>query len=266
MLNKAGHKATTSPSGGQTEDSSSALYSCWGKVPSSGNRKRVEQTLNLIPADIRTILDLGCGDGMVSNRLIEKGFEVTGVDTSIEAIRFFKGKKVVTSIDCLPFPDQSFDLILCTEALEHLPDGVYERTLREIERVAKKYVVISTPNEEYLPAGLAKCSACKQVFHVSLHLKTFDKTAHKKLFGGLKWIKTIKSKSSKYSPLVTSVKHRLGIYSWNKGLLCPGCGNKIDLVKIGTGKKLLVGCVKLLVGIIPRRRKAKWIISLFSRY
>ena len=226
----------------------------------------MEQTLNLIPVDIHTILDLGCGDGMVSNLLIEKGLEVTGVDINIEAIRFFKGKKVVSSVDCLHFPDRSFDLVLCTEVLEHLPDGIYEKTLREIERVAKKYVVISTPNEEYLPAGLAKCSACGQVFHISLHLKTFNKAEHKRLFWGLKLIKTIESKSSKYSPLATSVKHRLGIYSWSDGLICPGCRNKIEMVKIKMGKKLLIGCVRLLDGLLPKRRKAKWIISLFKRF
>ena len=192
---------------------------CWGKVPNAANLKRVEQTISLIPQDAHTILDLGCGDGMVSNPLVEKGRDVTGVDISAEAMRFFKGKKVPSSVDCLPFPDRSFDLVLCTEVLEHLSGGIYEKTLREIERITGKYAIISTPNEEYLPAGFAKCSACGQVFHVNLHFRTFNKAGHKRLFRELKLTKTIENNYWKHSPLMTSVKYRLGVYLYREGLI-----------------------------------------------
>ena len=125
----------------------------WGKLVNEAKRERVEGTLRLVPS-VRTVLDLGCGDGMVSSGILAKGMDVTGVDLSRVAIKHFEGKKVVANMADLPFPDRSFDLILCAEVLEHLPGATFEEALEEIERGAARYVVISTPNEEYLPAGL----------------------------------------------------------------------------------------------------------------
>jgi SAM-dependent methyltransferase len=52
----------------------------------------------------------------------------------------------VVERDVLPFPDRSFDSVLLFEVLEHLPDpgGV----LREARRVARKNVILTTPNSE----------------------------------------------------------------------------------------------------------------------
>ena len=42
---------------------------------------KVQKILGMIPPDVRTIIDIGCGDGTITNRLAEK-FDVTGVDRS----------------------------------------------------------------------------------------------------------------------------------------------------------------------------------------
>jgi ubiquinone/menaquinone biosynthesis C-methylase UbiE len=45
----------------------------------------------------------------------------------------------------LPFPDSSFDLIVCVEVLEHLLDP--ERGLQELARVGTKHLMLSVPRE-----------------------------------------------------------------------------------------------------------------------
>ena len=45
----------------------------------------------------------------------------------------------------LPYKDNSFDLVICTEVLEHLEEPA--KALKEILRVSKKYLIISVPNE-----------------------------------------------------------------------------------------------------------------------
>jgi ubiquinone/menaquinone biosynthesis C-methylase UbiE len=53
---------------------------------------------------------------------------------------------VVGSADALPFPDQSFDVVLAAEIYEHLPWESFSKCLAEARRVARKRVVVSLPH------------------------------------------------------------------------------------------------------------------------
>ena len=95
-----------------------------------------ETLLGLIKEkNAQSILDVGCGEGFTLNRLSENkiGAKLEGVEYSKAAIEL--GQKTYNS----------FDLVLCTEVLEHLDDP--QKGLRELIRVSKKYLVISVPNE-----------------------------------------------------------------------------------------------------------------------
>jgi ubiquinone/menaquinone biosynthesis C-methylase UbiE len=86
------------------------------------------------------LLDVGCGTGHHMASLRERGFEVVGVDGSEEMIAHARAnnpgaKLKVADVDSLPFPDSSFDLVLCIEVLRYLPD--FTRCVNEIARVLK---------------------------------------------------------------------------------------------------------------------------------
>ena len=97
------------------------------------------------------VLDLGCGDGVLSYLLYEKGLKVSGIDLSEEAIEFAKNKTnnriefKVGSVYHLPWEDNSFDIVLSSDVIEHLED--VSQYLKEIKRVLKPNgkCVISTP-------------------------------------------------------------------------------------------------------------------------
>jgi len=100
------------------------------------------------------ILDAGCGEGFTMNKLIQLkiGKKVEGVEYSEESIFF--GKKLFPKLSIkqgsvyeLPYKDNSFDLVLCTEVLEHLEEP--SKALREILRVSKEYLLITVPNEPF---------------------------------------------------------------------------------------------------------------------
>lgn len=111
--------------------------------------------LALIPKrEANSILDVGCGEGFTLNRLKEHGIgkHLEGVEHSIDAISL--GKKTYPDIKIkqgdiynLPYEDNSFDLVLCTEVLEHLDNP--GRALKELIRVSNKYLVVSVPNEPF---------------------------------------------------------------------------------------------------------------------
>ncbi len=100
------------------------------------------------------VLDSGCGEGVLSFMMREKGAGVTGTDLSKPNIEVCKETAEernlsrqmnfqVADIENLPFPDDHFDLVVSSHVLEHLPD--FDKGFREIMRVTKKRAVIAIP-------------------------------------------------------------------------------------------------------------------------
>jgi ubiquinone/menaquinone biosynthesis C-methylase UbiE len=100
----------------------------------------------------KSILDVGCGEGFTLERIrkLHIGEKLEGIDFLKTAIDI--GKKIHPDVTLreasaydLPYKDNLFDVLLCSEVLEHLEDP--EKALAEIQRVTKKYAVLSVPNE-----------------------------------------------------------------------------------------------------------------------
>jgi SAM-dependent methyltransferase len=89
------------------------------------------------------VLDVGCGTGLLATRLADAGYEVTGVDPSegmleILAAQTSEVDAVSGSATSLPFPDDSFDVVLSVAVMHHIADAADVRqTLFEMVRVAK---------------------------------------------------------------------------------------------------------------------------------
>ena len=101
-----------------------------------------------------SVLDAGCGEGFTLERfrLEGVGAHLEGVDLNPGAIdlgRTLHPHLVLTqgSVYQLPYADNTFDLIVCTEVLEHLERP--RDALAELLRVAKRYTVITVPHEPF---------------------------------------------------------------------------------------------------------------------
>jgi SAM-dependent methyltransferase len=124
------------------------------------------------------VLDMGCGSGRHLGELSRrKGVTAVGADISLEdllqarqRIQTLKdwgehagGTTVVLAADItrLPFADGFFDLVICSEVLEHIPE--HEEAVKELTRVLKPggNLVISVPR--YLPERI--CWALSDSYH-----------------------------------------------------------------------------------------------------
>ncbi len=236
----------------------------WGQALPPDQRERVEATLALIPEDVCTVLDVGCGDGALTNPLVERGLEVAGVDISAVALGHFRGRGVVGEVADLPFAADAFDLVLCTEVLEHLPEDVYPAALGELERVARRYLLVTTPNEEYLPARACQCAVCGCVFHRGHHCRTFDQEAHEGLFAGFEALETVPIGRRSCRPLVIRLEQGLlGLYR-RGGHRCPLCHSTEAVRRKARGWRKVTKKLIRLVGKLSRKRAApKWIATLY---
>lgn len=142
----------------------------------------VRLALSLVPKNIRSVLDVGCGDGYLCSILKEKIEAVSGIDISETRIK--RAKKRFNGIDfragdatALPYKDNSFDLVIDVEVLEHVPN--LNKSVKEMTRVSKKFVAFTVPYKEE-PTKII-CPHCLKEFYLDGHVNYFDNETIKKL-------------------------------------------------------------------------------------
>lgn len=86
----------------------------------------------------QTILDLGCGTGMLTVSLAREGRRVVGIDPSPTMLAFARRREGAERVewiegDSAAAPRNSFDLALMTgNVAQHIPDAAWHRTLRDL--------------------------------------------------------------------------------------------------------------------------------------
>ncbi len=130
------------------------------------NRRRslIQTMIKLHGRDAVSALDIGSGIGTYTSDLLQTSQKVTCADNDSALLEYIAGKfgsnpklKLINADGTnLPFPENSFDLILCTEMLEHTPSP--SALLREVARVKKPQgiFILSTPQKFSLPELTAK--------------------------------------------------------------------------------------------------------------
>lgn len=117
-----------------------------------GLERRLELMRRYLELEGKRVLDIGCGVGAFVRRLREFSPHVYGVD--IDAERVAEGVRDVPGLalavgEFLPFADETFDVVLLHEVLEHVTDD--RATLTEARRVLAPggKVVVFCPNRLY---------------------------------------------------------------------------------------------------------------------
>ena len=127
----------------------------YAALESGGSRYRDTDTtpaqIEAIVSDARgRVLEVGCGNGAIAERLRAAGCEVVAVDVTLGSARATRSRADCTvalaGLPDLPFRDRAFDTVVCAHTLEHVPD-LYS-AVRELRRVAARALVV-VPRQRY---------------------------------------------------------------------------------------------------------------------
>jgi SAM-dependent methyltransferase len=109
----------------------------------------------LARAEPRSLLDVGCGEGVLVHRWAERlGVQtrVVGIDLEEDSIQAGWAERQAPNLEYrtmlaenLPFADNEFDLASAIEVLEHVPDPAH--TVAEMARCAERHLLVSVPRE-----------------------------------------------------------------------------------------------------------------------
>ena len=135
--------------------------------------------------DVKTLCDLGCGNGFMAGRLAQLGYDVTGVDASESGIALARSTYPQPNFVCATVDaglrdeslPESFDLVLSSDVIEHMyrPADLIEAAVSLVK--PNGYVLIGTPYHGYIK-NLALALSGKMDTHFCVH----DVGGHIKFF------------------------------------------------------------------------------------
>ncbi len=137
-------------------------------------------------AEKEKVLDIGCGEGMITSKLKNKyKFQITGEDLDKDTIKLAtKTHQNINfrtgSILNLKHKNNSFDLVIATETLEHVDKP--DKAIQECKRVSKKYCIFTVPNEPWWRiANISRGYRLKYLGNSPGHIQHWTRSEFKKL-------------------------------------------------------------------------------------
>ena len=191
----------------------------------------------------KDVLDIACGEGYGSNLLAARARSVTGVDISEETIGYAQSKYVRDNLaflpgSCLaiPAPDQSADVVVSFETLEHFVE--HEQFLAEVRRVLRPggVFIVSTPDKTIYTGKLGNRN--------QFHPRELEKAEFEEfLRGGFSCVQLLSQRVSLGSFLApTSNGHliEVGTHRGNfeKVGFVPGAAEGVYLIGVGSDSPL----------------------------
>ena len=237
---------------------------------SEAEMARMRRTVELVPADVKTLLDVGAGHGVFLEELRSaRGIAGIGIEITPAKVDYAQSCGVdmrLGDASALKFSDGEFDAVVSCEVLEHLPFGTYEAAIREFARVARKWVIITVPFDEN--RRFVRCPYCNARINPDYHFRSFSEQSMQDLLPGFRLEQALKLGRRRRSALVEL--GRRFIEPWPTFLVCPSCrfhrkSVEDSAISAGSGRSQINSFARRAAGLIPALGKPVWLVGVFSR-
>jgi SAM-dependent methyltransferase len=227
--------------------------------------ERIARTLRVLPPYLTSVLDVGCGDGRLLHAVARRAEFAVGVDIHVEPLRRLWLPGLRASAMGLPFRSSSFELVMATEILEHLPAADRRRALLEMRRVSKRLVLVSVPFRENLREELCLCSDCGAVFHLYGHMDRFELQSVATLSAGMR-VESVLTivpirKGRDLAPLYWLAYRLGGAYQAHASARCTACGGPARSGRGNLFGRAMRAAIWLLNRTLPIREEG-WLVVL----
>lgn len=231
---------------------------------------RMRRTVELVPANVKTLLDVGAGHGVFLEELRSaRGIAGVGIEITPAKVDYAQSCGVdmrLGDASALTFSDGEFDAVVSCEVLEHLPFGTYEAAIREFARVAREWIIITVPFDEN--RRFVRCPYCNACVNPDYHFRSFSKHSMQDLLPGFRLEQALKLGWRRRSALV-----ELGrgfIEPWPTFLVCPSCrfhtkSAEDPAMSAGSGHRHIGAFARRAARLIPAFGKPVWLVGVFRR-
>lgn len=143
----------------------------WRAIGAVARASNIEYMVAGLRPPIESVLDVGCGTGVVLEQLAEKkiGNRFAGLEVGTELCQHAREDLHIHYYDgrTIPYEDKTFDLVCATHVLEHVTD---ERGfLHELRRVSRKYVYVEVPCELHLRTSRRALQTTLEIGHINAY-------------------------------------------------------------------------------------------------
>jgi SAM-dependent methyltransferase len=237
----------------------------------TGDTERARLAEQWLPEDARSVLDVGCGNGVFAN-IEKRGRLKIGIDLSMTALSFLTAPAAQSDAAAIPFPDAAFDACLSMEMLEHLPESIYPKALAELMRVSRGYILISVPYNEKLEHNLVTCPACQNKFHPYGHLRQYQLKEVKSLFNEQFELVQYEGVILVKREALPGMWNKLRRYQHRQGrnfprlVTCPQCGYSVDDIQHSNQQEKPDRTTRIgLNRWWPKHSTFRWWLALYRR-
>ena len=140
-------------------------------------------------------------------------------------------------------------------------DEELSRTINEIERVSRRYILITVPYKENPWETFVKCACCGNIFSPYGHEQFFDEKRMRHLFRKSKHLKILFCGRNRRSLIVKKFVMRLGFYNYRKNIICTNCGCR--RLAHGELSRVTTFIIKA-IGLILGRTEPLWIFGIYE--
>lgn len=231
---------------------------------------RIASLLNLLPPGGHA-LEIGARNGLITRLIANRYTDLVALDLECPAFSFQNVRCVAGDVRKLPWPDKHFEVVLCSEVLEHLPADDLQSACDELVRISRDHLLIGVPFEQDLRVARTRCQACGTINPPYGHVNRFTTARLMSLFKSMSPVRIEEvGRTTARTNAVSDLLMRAAGYPWGsyeQDEPCLNCGRSVGPAPMHSPHGRVLAQIAMRIDQSLQLRaapRAKWLHILFA--